>query len=1019
MARQVLPIVGAVVGAFFGAPQLGFAIGSIVGNLVDPVINQGPKMGELPVQTSQEGSPRALIYGTSTCTGYILCFGPPLKTTEIQTGEKGAPKTEVEVVYRNYAIAICEGPIGGILRVWENDKLVYDVRPQSIMLEASAAWLENKVLYLGDEEQLPDIFLQLNVSGVGITPAYRGTAYMVFGLEDLTDTQGAIKQYRWEVAGTTQVEEILSPLIVNDWTTPGRPEHEDGETSFTIIGGTEFDDFDVGAEAASAEAVASGTASALESTLYLGYFSSLVAKPSGFDGGATLSGDPETLTYLLGPTAVDRWSDLGKVSPFVCANLGDEGVEPGDGQLVAMWDASWGTDAPVTWTVLSQLYAFGTSPGTGPYSTYWNNCNNYPVEGGGLPGASGTRALPLVAKRVPSPPVGYTKIVGTAKQLCAVEYRDGALYQNALGPVLLPDDPDYDNADFWEDARDAAVLAGIMESDVTYPVEVDAYASGDSTVAGLPVELGIIVADLHGRARIPSADYDVSELTDLVKGLTLTGEYTAADAINTLRSCYFFDKAEPGDKLYYPKRGKAVVETLTFDDLVDVPDLSKREQLSEVPKKLHLHSLDPTAGYAPVKATYERSSVDVKAVAESTISVPVVLNVDERQQMVHKMFKVMSADAQGEIKLSIPDKFIRLIPSDCIGLSLRGQLLRLRYDDGELQEGVMGMTLRRDRQSAYTSNLTGIPIPEPMAPPSTIVGETVFAVMDMSARQDSEDDLHILVAGTGASDGWPGWALQRSLDGGANYTTVATYNSAAIVGILADDVPDADDNVTDTTNVVRVELIRQTESQTLESLTEAQFLSESGAFCLENDDGTWEVMQYLDAVQDSNGIFELSTLHRGRLNSGSSAHSTGAKFVLLQTAEHVVMESAWIGQSIKWRGVSLGGAVEGANTVTATYVGRSQTEWPVASLLLARDGSDIVTGSWAPRFRFGTDDAPVNSANMTGFRITIVGSSTVVLPDQTANSFSYDASALGASVTVSVQALNRITGAGPATSGTV
>ncbi len=56
---------------------------------------------------------------------------------------------------------------------------------------------------------------------------------------------------------------------------------------------------------------------------------------------------------------------------------------------------------------------------------------------------------------------------------------------------------------------------------------------------------------------------------------------------------------------------------------------------------------------------------------------------------------------------------------------------------------------------------------------------------------------------------------------------------------------------------------------------------------------------------------------------------------------------------------------------------------------------------------------------MTGFRITIVGSSTVVLPDQTTNSFSYDASALGASVTVSIQALNRITGAGPATSGTV
>lgn len=36
MARQVLPIVGAVIGAYFGNPQLGYAIGALHGPDVDP-----------------------------------------------------------------------------------------------------------------------------------------------------------------------------------------------------------------------------------------------------------------------------------------------------------------------------------------------------------------------------------------------------------------------------------------------------------------------------------------------------------------------------------------------------------------------------------------------------------------------------------------------------------------------------------------------------------------------------------------------------------------------------------------------------------------------------------------------------------------------------------------------------------------------------------------------------------------------------------------------------------------------
>ena len=66
--RQVLPVVGAAIGAYFGGAQgaqIGWAIGSIVGNAVDPQVIKGPSIGDLAAQTSQEGVPRAIVFGLS------------------------------------------------------------------------------------------------------------------------------------------------------------------------------------------------------------------------------------------------------------------------------------------------------------------------------------------------------------------------------------------------------------------------------------------------------------------------------------------------------------------------------------------------------------------------------------------------------------------------------------------------------------------------------------------------------------------------------------------------------------------------------------------------------------------------------------------------------------------------------------------------------------------------------------------------------------------------------------------
>lgn len=1009
MGRSAWTIVGTVVGAYFGYPQLGAIVGTAVGGAVDPERIQGPRIGEVQAQTSAEGAPRTIVYGTYPCVGNVIACGPLIKAdVEDPQPGKGGPVTSSEHCYRTFAIRICEGPIGGVLRIWEDEKLVYDIRPGSLMLEESEKWLFGSGIFLGTEDQLPDVFLQINVNAE--MPAFRGTAYMTRVYVDLTDRRGSIPQYRFEVAGSTIADQVLAPLVVNDWTN-GRPEHSEGDTLFRLDSGTsgpEYTSFTLAAAAQVAANIAS-TPSASEATTFIAFDTSTNDTCNVFPGGATVADDPEVVLYRIAAREPDIWLETYEPGDFVCSTFAAEEVEVDDGFLYGM-DPGGGSEI-----VLAKLVQ-APGPTTGTYSYFYSNCTNYPIGPDGFPEAKGTPVLNLWVTRIASPPPGFSKVNGTAKQLCAVEYRDGALFQNALGPVLLPDHPNYDDAAFWDDARDAAVLEGTMHPDVlAYPVEVSEYAAGTATLSGLPVSLGLIVSDIHSRCNIPAENYDVSDLADMVAGFGMSGDYSGASAIDALRSTYFFDKSEHDKKIWYPKRGGEVVTTLTIDDLVEEPDMSKRQQAAEYPRKLHLFYQHALSGYPRVKATSARSSPDIRVTGELSVEVPVVLNEDQAAQTAAKIHKVTWAEADGEIEVSVPESFLKYIPSDCVGLSLRGQVNRLRIDAAEHSEGVIKWTLRHDRQSAYTSYLTGVPIPPPTLPPPTIVGDTAFVFLDISSRLDTEDDLHYLVGGSGGMPAWHGWALQRSLDAGASYATIQTFNSASVIGSLLEDVSAASDYYTDTTNVVRVQLYKDT--QVIEDITDTQFLSEGGAFALQKPDGSFEVMQYRDAFDEGDGVFALSMLHRGQLNSGASAHVIGAKFVMLDRVSHIPAQSAWIGQNLTHRPVSFDQLPEDATPQTNTYFGRSQIEWPVAYLDLSRAG-DMVTGSWTPRHRFGTDDAPVASINFTGYRVSIIGTSTVTF-DTTAETFTYDVSAIGGAVTVSVSALNRITGAGPSTSGAI
>ncbi len=203
MAREVLGITGAIIGAEFGQPGIGFAIGSTIGAIIDgPTKVKMPGLGEAPIQTSRDGMPIPIVWGIHHLHGNVI------QKNAIQTiivkekqGKGGGTVTESERNLLTFGIGMARssvGPIEGVSRIWEFDKLIYDTSFVGITAAEHAKTAAGLRIYLGDESQLPDPDFEAE-TGVGFTPAYRGLSYVVFFNKDITDFGSVIPQYRFEL----------------------------------------------------------------------------------------------------------------------------------------------------------------------------------------------------------------------------------------------------------------------------------------------------------------------------------------------------------------------------------------------------------------------------------------------------------------------------------------------------------------------------------------------------------------------------------------------------------------------------------------------------------------------------------------------------------------------------------------------------------------------------------------------------------------------------------------------------
>lgn len=1057
MARQVLPIVGAVVGFYFGGPQgaqWGYAIGSVIGNAVDPLTLQGPKIGDNGVQTSAEGAFRPILYGTGPIVGNVITRGNRQIKKKKERQDKGGPVTETEHVYWTFQIRIGE-PVQALLRIWEDEKLVYDVRPESQLVAESTEYAKRFRFYDGNDTQMPDPDLEVFL-GMGNVSAYRGTAHIVFPNYDLTDRRESIPNYRFECTSNATIEPVIAMLAVasegsgsgygtipsedgTDWEDPIQNPGLFGWNPSTLIGGPDryvameparvSYSLDRGGSWQLATGLAVGGNSGAHGCFVRAYLTNdpLYLVPQGTEGIYRSTDNSLTYTKVASHSATHVRGRTELLTSFYTPikslrQSTDDGLTWGSPITLAHEGATFGEN-------VASDPGIGGNTWIGGRLTTFNNLN---------PRLSRIEAGPTqTLEAIPA--------FVNSNQVTAVCFADGILfigtdtgelaYKDNTGWHLCAQSAPYPiycithNGDVFVvgyanagipygggilyGANPASLTSAPLDSALAGVYLLAALSPDEPVADGHPVPLSSIVASIHGRANQSASKFDVSELTDLVDGIVLAQEFTCADAIRTIIAPYMSDASEYSKKIHYIKRGKPVVRTLSIDDLVDLPEDTMRDNQIEYPAKLHMFFQNPVIGYAPAKATTTRSSPDILVVGERTIQIPVVIDdVNEAAQISDKLMKIAWAEASGESNNSISDAYMDLVPADCVGLFLRGQLSRKRIVKIEDTPGVRKLTLRNDRQSAYTSNVTGIPLPDPTPPLPTIAGLTILGVLDIPALTDADDDLHYLVAATGQTEAWSGAEVQRRLSQNTQFDPIAQFNTNTAMGLLLEDVADASEWYPDTTNVVRIQLYLEDE---IDSLTDAQWLSEGGGFALEKADGSWEVMQYRDALDEGDGVYSLSHLQRGRLNSGPSEHLAGRRFVLFDFLRKIPAMTAWLETDLSHRAVSYTTTPDTAAVQTETYHGRSQIEFPPASLTLARD-VDTISGIVFPRHRFGTEDNPIRSINWTGYRWNLTDGSNTLQFDGTADREVFDLTGWASPVTVTVAQINRLTGPGPSIS---
>jgi hypothetical protein len=187
MSNLVIPALGAAAGFFVGGPtgaMIGWTAGSAYQTSQETI--EQDSIADVRIQTASYGQTIPMIVGRQRISGNVIWRSEEREYSIESQGGKGGPTT-VSTGYKvDLCIALCEGEILGVGRVWANEEIL-----------VNAGGKLPGTVYTGTNTQNPDPTMEA-LEGVGNVPAYRGLAYIMIEDYDL-GVGGQVPQFSFEV----------------------------------------------------------------------------------------------------------------------------------------------------------------------------------------------------------------------------------------------------------------------------------------------------------------------------------------------------------------------------------------------------------------------------------------------------------------------------------------------------------------------------------------------------------------------------------------------------------------------------------------------------------------------------------------------------------------------------------------------------------------------------------------------------------------------------------------------------
>lgn len=235
-------------------------------------------------------------------------------------------------------------------------------------------------------------------------------------------------------------------------------------------------------------------------------------------------------------------------------------------------------------------------------------------------------------------------------------------------------------------------------------------------------------------------------------------------------------------------------------------------------------------------------------------------------------------------------------------------------------------------------------------------------VLDIAAPNRLQIEQPGLLFGVCALPGsrWAGCNVQMSLDGGTNYTTIATIGEQTAQGVATTTLATGPTAVQDWTNTVNVTLDYGTLSTTL-----WEFLSTGVNWAILGN----EIIGFQSATLNADNTYTLSGLVRGLRNTEDTVgtHATGERFVMLTGigfygAFHQCGDWTYRGRAAKFRFVASGGLAALAPVIDHTIQTANARCFSPVALGVTTEGTDRVF-RWERRTR---DFVPIFGAGSMG-----------------------------------------------------